>query len=97
MKTIFALMVFASCATAWADQYPSRPIRLITSTAVGSGSDVIARVISPRLTEMLGQQIIVDNRSGATGLIAAELVARAAPDGYTLWIDPDAVDQHHVV
>ncbi len=69
-----------------AGAYPSRPVRIVTSTAVASGSDVVARVIAPRLTEMLGQQIIVDNRPGATGLISAELVSRANPDGYTLWI-----------
>ena len=75
-----------AASTGSAQAYPSRPVRIVASTAVGSGSDVIARVIAPRLTEMLGQQIIVDNRSGATGLIAAELVSRANPDGYTLWI-----------
>ena len=63
-----------------------RPIRWVTSTAAGSGSDVVARVLSPRLSEMLGQQVVVDNRPGASGLIAAELAARAAPDGYTLWV-----------
>ncbi|HTD90701.1 MAG TPA: tripartite tricarboxylate transporter substrate-binding protein [Burkholderiales bacterium] len=63
-----------------------RPIRLITSNAVGSGSDVVARVLTPSLSEMLGQQAIVDNRAGASGLIAAELVSKAAADGYTLWI-----------
>jgi tripartite-type tricarboxylate transporter receptor subunit TctC len=66
--------------------YPSRPIRLVASTAVGSGSDVVSRLLAPRLTEVLGQQVIVDNRPGASGLIAAELAARAAPDGYTLWM-----------
>jgi tripartite-type tricarboxylate transporter receptor subunit TctC len=66
--------------------YPLRPIRLIAATAVGSGSDVVSRLLAPRLSEMLGQQIIVDNRPGASGLIAAELAARAAPDGYTLWM-----------
>jgi tripartite-type tricarboxylate transporter receptor subunit TctC len=75
------------CIHAFAQQaYPVRPIRLIASTAVGSGSDVVSRLLAPRLTEMLGQQVIVDNRPGASGLIAAELAARAAPDGYTLWI-----------
>lgn len=66
--------------------YPVRPIRLVASNPPGSGSDVVGRVIAPRLTELLGQQIVVDNRAGASGLIAAEIVARAAPDGYTLWI-----------
>ena len=63
-----------------------RPIRWVTSTAAGSGSDVVARILSPRLSELLGQQVVVDNRPGASGLIAAELVSRAAPDGYTIWV-----------
>jgi len=71
---------------AQAQQYPSRPIRMITATTVGSGPDVIARLLATRLTESLGQQIVVDNRAGASGLIGAELVARAAPDGHTLWM-----------
>ncbi len=69
-----------------AQTYPSRPIRMITATTVGSGPDVIARLLAARLTESLGQQIVVDNRAGASGLIGAELVARAAPDGHTLWM-----------
>ncbi len=75
----------ASHATAAdAQSYPVRPIRWVTATAAGSGSDVVARIISAKLTEVLGRQIVVDNRAGASGLLAAELVARAAPDGYTL-------------
>lgn len=64
--------------------YPSRPIRLVTPTAAGSGSDVVARIVGSRLTEVLGRQIVVDNRSGVAGLLAAELVAKAMPDGYTI-------------
>lgn len=76
----------AASATVAAQPYPSRPIRMITATTVGSGPDVIARLLANRLTEALGQQIVVDNRAGASGLIGAELVARAAPDGHTLWM-----------
>lgn len=64
--------------------YPVRPIRLLTPTAAGSGSDVVARIISGKLTEVLGKQIVVDNRAGVAGLMAAEIVAKAMPDGYTL-------------
>lgn len=64
--------------------FPSRPIRLVTPTAAGSGSDVVARMVGSRLTDVLGRQIVVDNRSGVSGLLAAELVARANPDGHTI-------------
>ncbi len=73
-------------AEANAQTFPSRPIRMITATTAGSGPDVIARLLAQRLTESLGQQVVVDNRAGASGLIGAELVARAAPDGHTLWM-----------
>ena len=75
-----------TAAVAHAQPYPSRPIRLVISTAAGSGSDVIARLLSARLSENFGQQIVVDNRAGASGMIGAETVARATPDGYTFWL-----------
>lgn len=62
-------------------------MRLIVPTTPGGSVDTLARTIGPRLAERWGQQIIVDNRSGAGGTIAAEFTARAAPDGYTLMID----------
>ncbi len=71
-------------SSATAQPYPSRPVRLLTPTAAGSGSDVVARIISGKLTEALGRQVVVDNRAGVSGLLAAEIVAKAAPDGYTL-------------
>lgn len=73
----------ASAAETWA---PTRPVRLIISNLPGSAPDVIGRFISTGLTEVWGQQVVADNRAGATGLIAADTVARAAPDGYTLWL-----------
>ena len=66
-----------------ADKYPSRPIRLITGS-VGSTSDQIARFTAQKLTERMGQQVIVDNRAGAGGTIGADIVAKSVPDGYTL-------------
>src|SRR5687768_15573038 len=64
--------------------YPSRPIRIIVGFPPGSGTDTLARFMGGKLTERLGQQIVVDNRSGANGIIAAELTAQAVPDGHTL-------------
>lgn len=64
--------------------YPERPIRLIVPSTSGSGPDAIARILATRLSVMLGQQIVADNRAGANGLLAGEIVARATPDDYTL-------------
>ncbi|NOG69602.1 tripartite tricarboxylate transporter substrate binding protein [Roseicella sp. DB1501] len=70
-------------ALAHAD-WPQRPIRMVIPYPPGGASDIIARLLAPRLTEALGQTLVVENRPGANGFIAAELVARSAPDGYTL-------------
>jgi tripartite-type tricarboxylate transporter receptor subunit TctC len=64
--------------------YPTKPIRLLVGFPVGGGADVAARVIAPRMSERLGQQIVVDNRPGAGSSIASEITAKAPPDGYTL-------------
>ncbi|HEV7390859.1 MAG TPA: tripartite tricarboxylate transporter substrate binding protein, partial [Burkholderiales bacterium] len=67
--------------------FPTRPVRMIVSNTPGSAPDVVGRLVGAKLTEAWGQQIVIDNRPGATGLIAAETLARAAPDGYTLWLN----------
>jgi len=69
---------------AQADEYPSKPIRMIVGFAPGGGTDTTARAISAKLGELVGQQVIIDNRAGAAGNIATEMVAKANPDGYTL-------------
>jgi tripartite-type tricarboxylate transporter receptor subunit TctC len=75
-----------AAASASAQDYPVRPVRLIAPYPPGSSADVIGRIYALRLTDALGRQFVVDNRAGASGNIAAEIVARAAPDGYTLLI-----------
>ena len=67
-----------------AQHYPARAIRIVVPFAPGGGTDNLTRIMAPRLTELLGQQILIDNRPGASGQIGTELAARAAPDGYTL-------------
>jgi tripartite-type tricarboxylate transporter receptor subunit TctC len=73
-------------SAALAADYPVRPIRLLIPFAPGGATDIIARMIEPRMTRALGQQIVVDNRPGAAGNIAVELTAQAQPDGYTLLV-----------
>jgi len=76
-------LLLCSPATAQ-DKYPSKPIRMVVPFSVGGPSDIVARIIGAKLTEVLGQQVVVDNRAGAGGKIGSEMVAKAAPDGYTL-------------
>ncbi len=80
-----ALLLLAA-ATVVAQDYPARPIRLLTPVVPGGGLDFIARLVAPLLTDNLGKSVVVDNRPGASGAIAMEITARAAPDGYTLAI-----------
>ena len=76
-----------------AQDYPNKPIRLITPAAQGGTTDLLARIFGQKLSEMYGQQVLVDNRASAAGVIAGEMTARAAPDGYTLML---AYHQHTV-
>jgi tripartite-type tricarboxylate transporter receptor subunit TctC len=79
-----ATLVLATACTAAAQDYPSRPIRYIVPQAPGGSSDTLARLVTQRVADSIGQPVVVDNRPGATGVIGTEVVARASPDGYTL-------------
>ena len=91
MRTLLlaALVATTAFATAYAQQpYPARPIRIISPFAPGGGNDVLSRTIAQKLTENVKQQVIVENRPGANGVIGTEAAARAAPDGYTIVLIP---------
>jgi tripartite-type tricarboxylate transporter receptor subunit TctC len=81
---------FFACA-AGAQNYPSKPVRVVVSFPPGSGADIVARTVTPHLTSALGQQFVVDNRAGASGNLGSEIVAHAVPDGYTLLFTPASV------
>lgn len=87
----YFLFLILTTAAAWpsrvdAQSYPNKPIRFIVPFAPGGGNDMIARLIGAKLAESWSQQVIVDNRPGAGGNIAAEIAARSAPDGYTIFL-----------
>src|SRR5688572_14326690 len=81
---LFCIVSFSSAAPAAEPGFPSRPIRLLVGFSPGGGTDIAVRIIGKKLSEIWGQQVVVDNRAGAGGLVAFEIVARAIPDGYTL-------------
>lgn len=81
-----AVLLIVLSGTAAAQQFPSKPIRIIVAFPPGGGTDIVARMIAPRLGEALGTQVVVDNRAGAQGIVGTEFAAKSAPDGHTLFM-----------
>jgi tripartite-type tricarboxylate transporter receptor subunit TctC len=88
VRLLVAVLALVASPLASAQEYPSRPVRVVVPYPPGGPTDVIVRVIANRLTESLGQPVVVENRAGASGMIGAELVSKAPPDGYTLLVNP---------
>src|SRR5262245_17104775 len=85
-KIVVILMLLCATPFAHGQAWPSRPVKIVVSFPPGTTPDTVARVVAPRMQEALGQPVIVENRAGAGGNVAAEAVARSAPDGYTLLV-----------
>ncbi|HKA43678.1 MAG TPA: tripartite tricarboxylate transporter substrate-binding protein, partial [Burkholderiales bacterium] len=83
---LFLVIAGLAADLAGAQPYPNRPVRLLVPYPPGAATDISARMLAARLSESLGQQVIVDNRTGASGIIATALLAKAAPDGYTIML-----------
>ena len=90
-KLVTVVVFGLSACAAGAQSYPVKPVRVVVSFPAGAGVDIVARTVTPRLTEAFGQQFIVDNRAGASGNLGAEVAAHAVPDGYTLLFTPASV------
>jgi tripartite-type tricarboxylate transporter receptor subunit TctC len=93
MRVLLAALAFAVALPSLAQDYPNRPIRLITPAAQGGTTDILARIFGAKLSEVFKHQVVVDNRASAAGVIAGQMTATAAPDGYTLLL---AYHQHTV-
>src|SRR5438067_13749239 len=85
IASVFLWCLAATCCALAAD-YPTKPIRLIVPFAAGGGNDAVARTIASRISAGLGQQVVVENRAGAGGIVGAETAAKSAADGYTLFL-----------
>ena len=87
----FAFLLALACSGAWAQDYPHKPVRIIVPFAPGGATDIVTRIVAQKLTEVWGQSVVVENRSGAGGNIGGEAAARSTPDGYTLFMTSGSI------
>jgi len=85
--TIWAFVLFCAATAAWAQTYPAKPIRMVVGFPPGGGNDIVARMVGSKMQEAWGEPVLIDNKPGANSIIAAEYVAKSAPDGYTLLVN----------
>lgn len=86
MRIPLGCFLLLAAVTASAQNYPNKPIRMIVASAPGGAPDILGRAVAQKMGESLGQPVVIDNRAGASGLIGAEMAAKSAPDGYTLFL-----------
>jgi tripartite-type tricarboxylate transporter receptor subunit TctC len=91
LRSVVAVLLAGLCTVAVAQTYPARPVRMLVGYAAGGGADGLARILAAKLSENFGQQVLVENRPGAAGTLAADALAKAAPDGYTLYFADTAI------
>src|SRR6185295_17651062 len=88
-RALIFILLAAIALPAFAQQsYPSKPVRIVSPFPPGGGNDALCRTIAPKLSENLKQQVIIENRAGANGIVGTEVAARSAPDGYTIVLIP---------
>jgi tripartite-type tricarboxylate transporter receptor subunit TctC len=82
----FAGLVVFACGTAWSQQYPAKPVRVVVVFPAGGGTDIVSRIVFQKVSEQMNQQFPIDNRGGAAGMIGAAITAKSPPDGYTIMV-----------
>lgn len=91
MKWIALLGALLAAGGAWAQNYPSKPVRVIVPFSAGGATDIVARIVGQKLTDIWGQTVVVDDRAGASGNIGGDLAAKSTPDGYTLFMTSGSI------
>ena len=95
VKSVFAVLALCGCSSAFAQSYPTKPIRMIVAYPPGGGTDIVGRMMAQKMSEVFAQTVVIDNRGGAAGSIGSEIAAKSAPDGYTILmgnVAPNAIN-----